>query len=40
MGGYALIVDAKGAEARDFYARHGFRLFQDTPRSPYLPLGG
>ena len=35
MGGYTLIVVAKGAEARDFYARHGFRLFQDTPRSLY-----
>jgi hypothetical protein len=40
MGGYAVTVDAKGAEAKDFYARHGFRLFQDAPRSLYLPLVG
>ncbi len=40
VGGYALIVDAKGAKARDFYERHGFRSFQDTPLSLYLPLGG
>lgn len=40
VGGYALIVDAKGAEAKDFYQRHGFRSFQDTPLSLYLPLGG
>lgn len=39
VGGYALIVDAKGAEAKAFYERHGFRSFQDTPLSLYLPLG-
>lgn len=40
VGGYALIVDAKGPAAEAFYERHGFRRFQDTPRSLYLPLGG
>jgi len=40
VGGYALIVDAKGAEAKGFYERHGFRPFQDTHLSLYLPLGG
>jgi GNAT superfamily N-acetyltransferase len=39
VGGFALIVDAKGAEAKAFYERHGFRSFQDTPLSLYLPLG-
>jgi GNAT superfamily N-acetyltransferase len=39
VGGYALIVDAKNPEARSFYERHGFRPFQDTPLSLYLPLG-
>jgi ribosomal protein S18 acetylase RimI-like enzyme len=39
VGGYALIVDAKDAAAKAFYERHGFRTFQDTPQSPYLPLG-
>lgn len=38
-GGYALIVDAKDAAAKAFYERHGFRTFQDTPQSLYLPLG-
>jgi len=40
VGGYALIVDAKNAAAKAFYERHGFRTFQDTPLSLYLPLGG
>ena len=40
VSGYALIVDAKGADAKDLFGRHGFRLFQDTPRSLYLPLVG
>ncbi len=39
VGGYALIVDAKDAAAKAFYERHGFRTFQDTPQSLYLPLG-
>lgn len=39
IGGYALIVDAKGSEAEIFYQRHGFLHVQDTPRSLYLPLG-
>jgi GNAT superfamily N-acetyltransferase len=40
VGGYALIVDAKGEEAKTFYRRHGFRPHLDTPNSLYLPLGG
>jgi len=39
VGGYALIVDAKDAAAKAFYEHHGFRTFQDTPQSLYLPLG-
>ena len=38
VGGYALILDAKDTAAKAFYERHGFRTFQDTPQSPYLPL--
>lgn len=38
VGGYALVVDAKTPAAVAFYAHHGFRPFQDTPRSLYLPL--
>ena len=37
--GYTLIVDAKDAAAKAFDERHGFRTFQDTPQSLYLPLG-
>jgi len=40
VGGYALIVDAKGTAAQEFYKRHGFRPYRDTPMSLYLPLGG
>ena len=40
VDGYALIADAKDAAAKAFYERHGFRTFQDTPLSFYLPLGG
>jgi GNAT superfamily N-acetyltransferase len=40
VGGYALIVDAKGEEAKTFYRRYGFRPHLDTPNSLYLPLGG
>jgi len=40
VGGYALIVDAKGEEAKSFYRRYGFRPYLDTPNSLYLPLGG
>jgi GNAT superfamily N-acetyltransferase len=38
VGGYALVVDAKNSAAVAFYAHHGFRSFQDTPGSLYLPL--
>ena len=40
VGGYALIVDAKGEAAKSFYRRYGFRPYLDTPNSLYLPLGG
>ena len=40
VGGYALIVDAKGEEAKSFYRRYGFRPYLDTSNSLYLPLGG
>ena len=40
LGGYALIVDAKGEEAICFYRRYGFRPYLDTPNSLDLPLGG
>jgi GNAT superfamily N-acetyltransferase len=40
VGGYALIVDAKGEEAKTFYRRYGFRPYLDSPNSLYLPLGG
>ena len=38
VGSYALVVDAKTPSAAAFYAHHGFRSIQDTPRSLYLPL--
>ncbi len=40
VGGYALLVEAKGEEAKSFYCRYGFRPYLDTPNSLYLPLGG
>lgn len=40
VGGFALVVDAKNPAAVAFYQHHGFRCFQDTPESLYLPLGG
>jgi hypothetical protein len=40
VGGYALIVDAKGEAAKSFYSRYGFRPYLDTPNSLCLPLVG
>ena len=40
VGGYALLVEAKGEEANSFYRHYGFRPYLDTPCSLYLPLGG
>jgi GNAT superfamily N-acetyltransferase len=40
VGGYALIVAAKGEKANNFYLRYGFRPYLDTPKSLYLPFGG
>lgn len=36
---YALLVDAKGAEARAFYEHYGFTPLTDRPMTLYLPLG-
>lgn len=35
---YALIVDAKNANAQAFYERYGFRMFARAPRRLFLPL--
>jgi ribosomal protein S18 acetylase RimI-like enzyme len=40
VGGYALIVDAKGEAAKSFYRRYGFRPYLDTSNSLYLALAG
>jgi GNAT superfamily N-acetyltransferase len=40
VGGYALIMNAKGEEANSFYLRYGFRPYLETPNSLCLPLGG
>jgi GNAT superfamily N-acetyltransferase len=39
VAAYALIVDAKDAEARAFYVHYGFKPLQDKPLTLYLPLG-
>lgn len=40
IGAYALIVDAKDAHARSFYAHYGFTALRDRPPALYLPLRG
>jgi len=40
VGGYDLIVDAKGEVAKKYYLHNSFRLYLDTPNSHCLPLGG
>lgn len=39
VAAYALIVDAKNAQAKAFYEHHGFVAFAQQPLSLYLPLG-
>ena len=39
VGAFALVVDAKGDEARTFYAHYGFVACRDHPMTLYLPLG-
>lgn len=39
VGAYALVVDAKGDEARSFYQHYGFVACRDLPMTLYLPLG-
>jgi len=38
VAAYALIVDAKNATAKAFYARYGFMAFADAPLRMYLPI--
>lgn len=40
IAAYALIVDAKNANAKAFYLRYGFAPMIDRPMTLYLPLGG
>ncbi len=39
VAAYALLVDAKGEKARDFYEHYGFIACTDNPMTLYLPLG-
>ena len=39
VGAYALLVDAKNAQAKTFYERYGFMACVDAPLTLYLPLG-
>lgn len=39
VAAYALIVDAKDAQARSFYEHYGFTAFAGQPLTLYLPLG-
>lgn len=39
VGAYALLVDAKDAQAKAFYQHYGFSACPDSPMSLYLPLG-
>jgi ribosomal protein S18 acetylase RimI-like enzyme len=38
IAAYALIVDAKGDAAANFYRHHGFVALPDSPRTLFLPL--
>ena len=40
VAAYALLVDAKGEKAKDFYEHYGFITCTDNPMTLYLPLGG
>lgn len=39
VAAYALVVDAKGEEARAFYVHYGFLACNDNPMTLYLSLG-
>lgn len=39
VGAYALVVDAKDAQAKAFYEHYGFTALIDSPLILYLPLG-
>lgn len=39
VGAYALVVDTKGADAKNFYEHYGFVACRDNPMTLYLPLG-
>lgn len=39
VAAYALLVDAKGEKAKDFYEHYGFIASSDNPMTLYLPLG-
>lgn len=39
VAAYALIVDAKNANAKKFYEHYGFTSFPSRPLTLYLPLG-
>ncbi len=39
VAAYALIVDAKDAQAKRFYEHYGFAAFEGQPLTLYLPLG-
>lgn len=39
VAAYALLVDAKGAQAQSFYQHYGFTPCRDQPMTLYLPLG-
>ena len=39
VAAYALIVDAKDANAKKFYEHYGFTSFPNRPLTLYLPLG-
>ncbi len=39
VAAYALIVDAKSADAKAFYEHYGFTPCMDTRETLYLPLG-
>ena len=38
VAAYALIVDAKNAQAKTFYKHYGFTCCTDSPMTLYLPL--
>lgn len=39
VAAYALVVDAKGTDAKSFYEYYGFTPCRDNPLTLYLPLG-